>query len=229
MRRTFLGLAGALALVTVTAAQAQVVPHRFQIGPRLGRLSFAEQSGLKASGLVGVDGVYFLTRNLGIGFSADFSRPQADGRYHPAEFTFFDTTFVYQATYPITIFQYQLMGVVTLGSGRISPYLTGGAGEYRMYVDPQSAAEARQISHTLVTLGGGVNLRLGGSSGLRFEVRDFIYTGYDLNEVNTVKSRFNPLRFPDVAPVPDDRCYRATCKLNNLQIAFGFTFVPGSQ
>jgi len=229
MRRSILGLAGALALASVATAEAQVVPHRFQVGPRLAWLSFPDHSGLKGSGLVGIDAMYFLNRNLGVGFSVDFTRPQTDGRYHPAEFTFGDTTFVYQATYPITIFQYQLMGIATLGSGRISPYLTGGVGQYRLFVDPQSAQGARQLGHVMMTVGGGVNLRLGNSGGLRFEVRDFMYTGYDLNEVNTVNPRFNPRRFPDLAPIPDDQCYRATCKLNNLQLAFGFTFVPGGR
>jgi hypothetical protein len=229
MRRSILGLAGALALVTVATAEAQVVPHRFQVGPRLAWLNYPGQSGLKGSGLVGIDAMYFLNRNIGVGFSLDFTRPQTDGRYHPAEFTFGDTTFISQATYPISIFQYQLMGIAMLGSGRLSPYLLGGLGKYHMNIDPQSAQAARQVEHALVTIGAGANLRLGENGGLRFEVRDFMYTGYDLNEINTVNPRFNPRRFPDVAPVPNDQCYRATCKLNNLQLALGFTFVPGGR
>jgi hypothetical protein len=229
MRRSILGLAGALALASVATAEAQVVPHRFQIGPRLAWLNYASQSGLKGSGLVGVDATYFLSAKLGVGLSVDFTRPQTDGRYHPAEFTFGDTTFIYQATYPITVFQYQLMGIATLGSGSISPYLTGGVGQYRMFIDPQSAMAPRQVTHALLSVGGGVNVRLGSSGGLRLEVRDFMYTGYDLNEINTVNPRFNPRRFPDVAPVPNDKCYRETCRLNNLQFALGFTFVPGGR
>jgi hypothetical protein len=229
MRRSILGLAGALALASVATAEAQVVPHRFQIGPRLAWLNYASQSGLKKSGLVGLDATYFLSPRLGLGFSVDFTRPQTDGRYHPEEFTFGDTTLIFQATYPISIVQYQLMGMATLGSGSFSPYLTAGLGQYSMFVDPQSAVAPRTVTHVMMTLGGGVNMRLGSIGGLRFEVRDVMYTGYDLNEINTVNSRFNPRRFPDVAQVPNDRCYRETCRLNNLQFALGFTFVPGGR
>jgi hypothetical protein len=226
--RSVLALAGALALAVATPARAQV-PHRFQVGPRLGWLTYAEQSGIKNSGLVGIDAMYFLNRNLGVGFSLDFARPQTDGAFFPAEFTFGDTTFIYQASYPITVFQYQLMGIYTLGSGRLSPYLIGGLGQYRLFIDPQAAAAQRQVAHTLATVGGGINVRLGSNAGLRFEVRDFVYTGFDLNEVNQVNSRFNPRRFPDLAPVPNDQCYQETCRLNNLQFAFGFTFIPGGR
>lgn len=230
MRRSIVGLAGALALaVATTTVEAQVVPRRFQVGPRLGWVNFAEESGIKGSGLVGMDAVYFLNRTFGVGFSLDFARPQTDGQYFPAEFSFGDTTFIYQATYPITVFQYQVVGLAQFGSGRISPFVTGGFGQYRLYLDPQASTGQRQVANGLFTVGAGLNVRLGEASGLRLEVRDFIYTGYDLNEVDQVNSRYAPRRFPDVAPVPDDTCYRETCSLNNLQFAFAFTFVPGGR
>ena len=230
MRRSVIGLVGVLVVAPVATTQAQVQRHRFQVGPRLAWLNFAEKSGMKSSGLVGVDALYYLTGNLGIGFSIDFSRPQTDGAYHPVEFSFGDTTLIYQASYPVTVFQYQLLGIYSLGGGgRFSPYVIGGLGQYRFFIDPQTAAAATQFSHMVMTVGGGVNIRLGENAGLRLEVRDFMYSGYDLNEVDAVNPRFAPRRFPEVARVPNDECYRSTCRLNNLQLGFGFTFVPGGR
>jgi hypothetical protein len=229
MRRSILGLVGVLALAPVVTAQAQVQRHRFQVGPRAAWLQFPEKSGLKDAGLFGMDALYYLNGHLGVGFSLDFSRPQTNGPFFPAEFTFGDTTFIYQATYPLTTFQYQVLGIYSLSSGRFSPYLVGGAGQYTLFIDPQASQGQHNVTHGMFTVGGGLNVRLGQNSGLRFEVRDFLYSGYDLNEVNNVKSRFAPRRFPDVAPVPDNTCYRETCRLSNLQFAFGFTFVPGGR
>ncbi len=50
--------------------------------------------------------------------------------------------------------------------------MTAGWGQYRLFLDPQAAREARTVTHGLLTFGGGVNLKLGASSGLRFEIRD---------------------------------------------------------
>lgn len=228
MRNT-LGVSLGLLLGAASVAGAQAVPHRFSVGPRLGWVQYEEVSGIDRSPLVGADAAYMLTSNLGIGVSLELSRAQTDGRYFPVEFSFGDTTFIFRSTYPITVLQYSAMAVGTVTWGRINPYVSVGLGQYRLFIDPQAARSPKTVTHGLFTLGGGVSVRLGETTGLRLEIRDFIYRSYDLNEVNTVEGRFFPTRFPDVAPVPDRSCYDAQCTLHNIQFALGFSFVPGGR
>lgn len=218
-----------LLLGATAVGSAQVVPHRFQVGPRLALMQFDGVSGIENSALIGIDAAYFFTRNLAIGATVDFARPQTDKRYFPAELSFGDTTFVFQVEMPVTIWQYQVTAVGTLPMGSFSPFVTAGFGQYRLFLDPQAARNPTTVTHGLFSVGGGFTVRLGESSGLRLEIRDFIYRNYDLNELNLVETRFQPRRFPDVAPVPDRTCYDAKCNLNNIQFALGFTFVPGGQ
>lgn len=228
MRKNLCVTLGLLVAVP-TATLAQVVPHRFQVSPRAAVMNFQEASGLKSAGLVGLDATYFFTRNLGLGASMEFSRPQTDGRFFPAEMSFGDTTFTLQVSQPVTVWHYQLQAVATIGTGSISPFVTAGWGQYRLFLDPQAAREARTVTHGLLTFGGGVNLKLGASSGLRFEIRDDVYRDYDLNEINLVEARFAPRRFPDSVQIPDRKCYDGKCSLSNWQFALGFSFVPGGR
>lgn len=228
MRKNLL-LSVGLLLGVPAVGSAQTEPHRFSVGPRLGWVNYQEVSGIDRSGFIGVDAIYAITRNLGIGASIELSRPQTDPRYFPVEFSFGDTTFVYRSTYPITVFQYSATAVGQVSWGKLNPYLTVGLGQYRMFIDPQAARSPKTVTHGLITLGGGVNVRLSDATGLRFEIRDFIYRDYDLNELNQVEGRFAPRRFPEVAPVPSRQCFDATCNLNNIQFALGFTFLPGGR
>lgn len=225
--RKNLGFSLGLLIGFTTIAAAQTAPHRFTIGPRIGWVNYKDVSGVDRSGFIGVDAIYSLTRNFGIGASMEMSRPQTDSRYFPVEFSFGDTTFVYRTSYPITVFQYSATAVGQMTWGKLNPYVTVGLGQYRMFIDPQAARSPKTVTHGLLTLGGGFNVKLGEATGLRFEVRDFIYRNYDLNEINEVETRFNPRRFPEVAPVPSRQCMDATCNLSNIQFALGFTFLPG--
>lgn len=222
-RKTIAGLA-VLALGVTGGLGAQVVPHQFQIGPRAGTISYDAASGIKSGTLMGVDAAYFITRNLGIGFVLDLSRPETDGSFFPAELTFGDTTFVYEVTQPLTIINVQLQGVLAFPMGRLAPFLTGGVGTYRIFMDPQAAKGNRSFTATSFSVGGGVNLRVAASSGFRLEVRDQIFSSFDRDRLNPVDPRFRPQRFQELVSTPPAE--KST--VHNIAFALAFSFVPAA-
>jgi hypothetical protein len=217
-----------LAVGTASFAGAQAVPGRFQIGPRLGGITFDDASAIEQGPLLGVDATYFLTSTLGVGVSIGLSRPETDGAFFPAEMSFGDTTFVYQVSQPLTIFTYSAQAVINLPLGPLQPFATAGLGQYRIYLDPQATNGAPTVDNFMFNIGAGLTLKVGQSSGFRFEVRNFVFANYDLNRISPVASRFAPRRFPDVVQIPDRTCYDQKCTLNNIQFAVGFSFVPGA-
>jgi hypothetical protein len=206
------------------AAHAQIVPRQFQIGPRAGTISYDDASGIKRSGLLGVDAAYFVTRNIGIGALLELSRPETNGDFFPAELSFGDTTFVYKVSQPLTILNAQVTGVIALPMGRLAPFVNGGVGVYRMYLDPQVAGGPESFSDMSLSIGGGINIRVGQASGLRFEIRDQVFTNFDRDRLNPVGPRFQPRRYPELIPPP----VAAKSTIHNIALVAAFSFVPAT-
>jgi hypothetical protein len=234
MTRKTLAACTALTLGLAGALSAQAGARQFHVGPRAGNIQYEEVSGLKSSGILGFEANYFLTRNLAIGMLIDASRPQTDGKFFPAELSFRDTTMIFEVSMPVTVVNAQVQGVLQYELGRIAPFVTGGVGVYKLYLDPQVATLPTTITNLSLSLAGGLNLRTGSSSAVRLEIRDHIYTDFDREQLNPVDPRYRlnegrlstapPARFPERIPPPP----ASKSTLHNLTLLVGFSFMPAA-
>lgn len=225
MTRGRLILTALLLPVLARPAYGQFEPHRYLIGARLGETSYDKSSGIDKGPMLGVDGTYFFNRSIGLGFMLDVTRPETKGEFFPAELTFGDTTFLYEVRQPLTIVQVGAQLVLQAPMGSFAPYVSAGAGWYRFFLDPAVSNGNKTFTHPMYSLGGGLNIRLSESSGLRFEVHDFVHTDFDRSRLNPVGPRFQPTRFPDAIVPPE----AAKSRTHNIQLALAFSFVPGGQ
>jgi hypothetical protein len=209
-------------LAATAALPAAAQGGRVTVGPRLGYIKYQSKTGMKSSGMLGLDGVYHLTRNFGVGFMLDVARPETDGAFFPAELSFGDTTFVFQVSQPLTVVQYAAQFLATTG-GRFAPFVSGSVGGYRVTLDPQISAGNESFSKLGFSIGGGIDLQIGQSGGVRLEARDFIFTKFDRARLNPVREANQPARFPEVIPTPAP--FEGSA--HNLMVALGFTFTPG--
>jgi hypothetical protein len=218
-RKILVGMIALGAFAAPAAAQRQ-----FRVGPRAGYTRFADKTGIESSAMVGLDAMYSPFNNVSIGVRFDFARPITDGRFFPAEMTFGDTTMLFTVSQPITIVHYAVAAEYTLG-GRLSPFLNGAVGGYRVSLDPQAANAASSFNELLFAVGGGVGFRVSGSTSVRLSVTDLIYNNFDRANLNPVDPRFAPTRFPD-AIAPEDPFTGAA---HNIHVALAFSFAPGGQ
>jgi hypothetical protein len=211
------------------ATDAQAVARQFTVAPRAGYIRFDRASSIENGGFVGVDAMYNVTSMFSLGASASWARANTRGEDFVAALTFGDptvgdTTFYFHVTQPLSVVTYEAVGVarLPLAAARLTPFLMAGAGAYTVYMDPQITAGPRKMSHFGASIGGGVEMRLGQRSGLRFDVRDQIFTKFDRDRLNPTDPRFTAIAYPEDFPVPPT----AKETLHNLSFSFGFTFTP---
>ena len=226
MRKTF---AFGFCLVTCAAPLAAQA-GQFQVGPRLGYVKYATKTGIRddgfksSSAVLGLDGLYGLTNNIGLGFRLDLSRPQTDGNYFPAEMTFKDTIQLFKISQPLTILEY--FGKIEVGTGgSFNLFVNGSVGGYNITLDPQVADGLKNVKDMAFGLGGGLAIQAGGSTHVRLEVNSAIWQNFDRSALNPVSGRFNPVQFPQAIPA------QAPFKggVSNLQFSLAFSFAPGGE
>jgi len=216
-RRLVMGVA--LAALAAGPATAQ----QFEIGPRLGYVKWKSETGLKDAAMLGVDAMYHINNNLGIGAVFNLSRPGTDGQYFPAEMTFGgDTTLVFAVSQPVTVMQYGVQAQFEVG-GAIAVFAKGGAGGRTFTMDPQASFGRLSLTDWAFNAGGGVRFRAGGSTSVTLEVQDLIYPNFSRQSLNPVENRFLPTRFPDVVPYQAE--YDGTA--HNIFASIAFIFTPG--
>lgn len=219
LRRILFGVIAVGAVTVPAAAQRQ-----FHVGPRLGYTRFAEKTSIESSAMLGLDAMYALTGNISVGVRFDFARPVTDGTYAPAEMTFGDTTMVFAVSQPLTIVDAGVNAEYQVG-GRLSPFVQGGVGAYRISLDPQAAVGATSFTELLFTVGGGVDFQVSPSASIRLSVHDLIYNYFNRDNLNPVDPRFAPQRFPDA--IPPQPPFEGVA--HNLHFALAFSFAPGGQ
>lgn len=215
----------AAALVGVTTPAAGQELRQFQIGPRVGLITYDTDTGLKDAAMLGLDAVFNFTRNIGIGFRFDIARPETDGKFFPAEMTFGDTTLIFAVTQPVTVLQYGGKVELTTG-GSLALFASGGVGGYRITLDPQVARGQRDVTNLGWSIGGGVSFQTTSGTRVRLEIHDFIFQDYrraDLDPVQPTFQGFPSQRFPDV--VPPQSPFEGTA--HNIHFAVAFAFTPG--
>ncbi|MFN2398038.1 MAG: outer membrane beta-barrel protein [Gemmatimonadaceae bacterium] len=212
---------GALILGAATAS-AQVTPRRFAVSPRGGYLSFEKASGLEGTPVIGLDAMYAFNRYFMIGTGLSAARPSTRGQDFIASLTFGDTTLLVEVKQPVTLLDVNLAAMLRWPGATFSPYFIGSVGSYTLYLDQQVVGSNRKFSKLSATAGVGVNYRVSEGAGLQLDVRDFIFTDYDRDQLNPAAARFANIRFPEDVPVPP----AAKKTVHNLMFSLGFSFTP---
>ena len=223
LRRSVI-LVGAFALCGVIGASAQAAGS-IRLGPRLGYDTYAKETGIKKGALVGLDATYFATNHIGFGAYVDFSRVNTDGTYFPVEIAFGeDSTGIYAASQPLTVIRYgaQAMAQFSLSSA-LEPYVLAGIGAYQIQLDPQVERDSKSLTELQYTVGGGIDFTVASGAAIRFDVRDYIFTNFDRENLYPAAQRFRPTRFPEV--VPEQEPFSGST--HNLVFALSFQFTPG--
>src|SRR5690606_38405002 len=106
-----------------------------------------------------------------------------------------------------------------LQAGRFSPYLAGGVGGYALFLDPQSNNGPASFGDFGLEVGAGAHFRISDRAGVRLNVRDLIFTGFDRDRLNPVAPAF----WGDFDPssVPEEKA-----TLHNIRVDLGFSYVP---
>ena len=202
--------------------------RQFVITPRGGYVYFDRASSLKPGPSIGIDAQYLITPTLSVGTDVSFMRSNTRGEDFVTALTYGlvatgDTTFIFNVTQPVSVVDAQLAAVFrTPVVGRMSPFLTGGAGVYALYMDPEvNRGSSRYVRPSLMA-GAGIDVRLSQSAGLRLDVRDEIFTSYDRERLRPSDERFRSPRILEGYPQPP----AARSVVHNFMFTFGFTFTP---
>jgi opacity protein-like surface antigen len=236
-KRLILRAALAASAALASAAEAQVAEREFSITPRAGYMTFDRASSIEDAATLGLDAIYNVNRYFGIGTGLTYARPGTRGEDFIARLNYGllergDTSFFYAVSQPLNVLDLALNATLRLPlAGRISPFVTGGAGVYAVFLDPQVNRGNDKFSRMSFNVGGGVNVRLGERVGLQLDARNVTFMNYDRERLRpTDVDRFagNPLftfqnyEFPNAFPQPPE----AKSTVNNLSFNFGFNYTP---
>ena len=243
-------LAGAvIATGSASTAWAQAIERgKFDLNLGGGAILHPNSSALQSvSPVLNLKGRFFLSENIGFGFSVDYARTETDDDIFPlAQFRFSlpdSTTFV-ALRQPVTLLHYQVQAVLgtSVGGGTLFPYVSGGIGGYTIYLDPQQADGPTRQSDLLLSFGGAIKLKIAGTSSFELAVRDVIYTSYDRDELDPTPQRICRQtgelqflgdvcpneRFPGLDPERSDPNWSGPqSTIHNIVLTASFSFIPG--
>jgi len=122
----------------------------------------------------------------------------------------------------VSIVEASLNGTLRFPLGRLTPFVTGGAGVYTMFLDPQVNRGATRFGRLSGNVGGGFAMQLSERAGITLDVRDLIFTDYERARLNPTDGRFQNFQFPtefQTAPAPKST-------VHNFMISLGFMYAP---
>jgi opacity protein-like surface antigen len=239
-----IAVASALAGVAFVLATDSVVAQaltsgRFTVTPLVGTIRFDDASALAnkkadADGeftenvftpTIGLSADYKVTRQVGLGFYFEAARPQTRGDYFPSLLLNFGPNAELRTiSQRVTLMMYGLQGMATFGVGALQPYVAGGAGFVTINGDPQQNDRNESFTNTQFQFGGGIGYAVSGNTTLRLDVRDFVFTSWDRNELYPVNPDFQNTLFPSAnGNPPADKS-----TVHNIRIGLGFSYVPRS-
>lgn len=198
--------------------------------PHVGVLRYSIFSGLENGPAIGLDARYDVAPRVALGTSVTLSRANTRGsdfvtmlRYgDPSKG---DTTFIFRLQQPVTMLDASLNATLRVPSftDRVEPYVTGGAGVYSFFLDPQAnVGSARDFARLSALLGGGVRMRVSQAAGITIDVRDHVFTNYDRSKLAASDPRFRSGVYPEDYPAPPP----ARDVVHNLFFSIGFTWTP---
>jgi hypothetical protein len=226
-----------LAVAADGVAAQQSVAGRFTVTPVIGAIRFDESSALankKANDAgeftetaitptVGLSAEYLVTPRFGLGFYFEAARPETRGDYFPSlQLVFGNEAELYSISQRVTMLVYGVQGSANFGVGRIQPYVSGGAGAVTINNDPQQSDGNSSFTHAQFQVGGGIGYTVSQSTSIRLDVRDFVFTGWDRDQLNVVNPRFQNTLLPAANGNPPAE--KST--VHNVRLALGFSFTP---
>jgi hypothetical protein len=233
-------LAGvAFVLATDSVAGQGLTAGRFTVTPSIGTIRWDDASALankKAdengeftknvfTPTVGLSADYLVARQVGLGFYFEASRPQTRGDYFPTLLLNFPNNAQLRTiSQRVTVLMYGAQATLQLPTGRLNPYLSGGAGLVTISGDPQQNDRNSSFTNGQFQVGGGLGFHVSGSTSLRIDVRDFVFTGFDRDELYPVNPSFQNTLFPSANGNPPAE--KST--VHNIRVAIGFSYVPQS-
>ena len=212
----------ALLLACSGGVAAQVEQGRLQVTPYAGFFQADNSSALKDAAMVGIEAVHYFTPIVGIGLIGNFARAESDGSFFPAMRWDVgpDTSFLLHVGQDLTVVTYGVVAKANFRAGRLAPYAAGGITGWTIFLDPQSNDSPQDVGGFGFELGGGVHFALSERAGIRFDVRDMIFTDFNRDDLNPVDPRFQT----DVFLVPEPPPAKST--IHNIRATLGFTYVP---
>lgn len=215
----------ALGLAVSDAAAQGSASSPVTVVPRGGWVQYSEATSIKPAAFLGFEALYRLTPWLRVGPAVTISQPSTNGDDFPAALTYGDTTFLFTAQQPLTVFDVGAMLHATLPTlGRLQPYAAGGMGYYTLYMDPQVTGADKRYGRTSFQVGGGADVRLTGRTGIRLDVRDLMFSSFDREALDPIRAQYSAYqRFGQVLPT---RVASEKGLKHNLVMSIGFTFTP---
>ncbi len=216
--------AGAV-MVTAGNARAQIEVGAFQVIPSGGVYLYGEAAPFRDAAFLGGDAHYFISDNVGLGFTLSFARPEVGGEnfdrvlFKVAN----DTSVLFSTGQQVTQFSYAGVVTAAYSLGRANVLGFGGVGGTTFYLDPQVNDQNSSLTKFMFVFGGGLNFALTEGIGVRFEARDEVFTDFDREDFNPVDPRFRNTRIPEANGSPP----AAEETIHNLRLSIGFVFVPG--
>lgn len=225
--RTYgLTLAAVMGLALAAPVDAQEVTGQFTVAPSGGYFMFDDAAALDDFAAVGMDVTYHVNEMVGVGIYFDASRPTSIGEhYAPARHVYPDTIFLFAVSQQVTTTNYGLAARVRVPLGMMSAAAMAGLGRYTIFADPEINRRAINFSGTQFMAGAGLEFAIGQRSGIRAEIRDYVYTDYDRELLNPVHPAHRDATWPELregVPEPKDT-------IHNLRFSLGFMFIPGSR
>lgn len=201
----------------------------FTLMPHVGVMRYSIYSGLENAPALALDARYDVTPRVALGTAISLTRANTRGSDFVTALRYGDpskgdTTFIFRLQQPVTMLDASLNATVTLPAfARLEPYVTGGAGLYSFFLDPQAnAGSGRDFSRLSALMGGGLRLRLSPAAGITLDVRDLVLTNFDRERLAPSDARFRSNVYPEIfAPPPAARDV-----IHNVMFSVGFTWTP---
>jgi opacity protein-like surface antigen len=232
---------GAAAQATGGTSRTTTAGGRFSVTPVLGYMHWDNASALankKADGqggftktattdnlTFGLSADYHVVPALGVGFYFEAARPTTRGDYFPSALFNFGANLPAElsvVSQRVTVLMYGVEGTFRFGVGRLQPYVGAGAGAVTVNADPQQSNANASFTHPSFQVGGGLGWRTSENTALTLDVRDYVFTSWNREQLNAVDPSFQNTIFPAANGNPP----AAKSTLNNIRLALGFTFVP---
>ncbi|MBA3557273.1 MAG: outer membrane beta-barrel protein [Gemmatimonadaceae bacterium] len=231
-------LAGLVLGIATPAAGAQSFQAgKFTVTPVFGTIRWDDASALankqanesgvftdnKITLTYGLTADYQIRQQFGVGFYLEAARPETRGDYFPSLLlTFPASAELRVVSQRVTVLMYGIQGSVGHDFGRIRPYISGGGGAVTVNADPQQSDRNASFTHPQFQIGGGLGFRIGSRTALRLDLRDYVFTDWDRDQLYPVNRDFQNTLFPAANgnPPPEKDT------VHNFRIALGFSFVP---
>lgn len=235
------------ALVSPRTAAAQLESGQWRATPVFGYTTFDEKTPFESTPMIGGTVQYSFNSVVSAGVGMGYTRPDVDGSYFPLVLfkVDADTSILFQGGYQSS--QWNYYGFLTAGVplSKLYLYAQGGVGGITTWFDRQAFRDQQirtgetSVTNLMIPLGVGISYAVSSLVGVRIDVVDEIWTGFDRNRLQPTlnsNSPFNEGRFLNTCEVENFCILDANGTppevsdsetVHNFRFSIGFEFTPG--